>query len=87
MYDIRYVVYTLGSQGSMIVSRDEYSFVTAPQVKVADTVGAGDAFTALFAAGLLKKMPLAEIHRKATEIAAWVCTQKGAACPWPNTDL
>ena len=68
----------MGSQGSMIVSADEYSITEAPKVEVADTVGAGDAFTAIFTAGILKGLPLNYIHQKATEISALVCTQKGA---------
>lgn len=82
---LNYIVYTLGSQGSMILGREEYSFLQAPRVTVADTVGAGDAFTAVFTAGILKNWPLSEVHRKATEIAAWVCTQKGATSKWPTS--
>lgn len=43
-----------------------------------DLPGAGDAFTAIFTAGILQQVPLKEVHRTATEIAAYVCTQKGA---------
>jgi fructokinase len=85
LMNLKYVVYTMGSQGSILVSIDEFSFIEAPRVTVADTVGAGDAFTAIFTSGILKKKPLTEIHRKATEIAAWVCTQKGATSKWPNS--
>ena len=60
------------------LSADQYSFLEAPKVRVADTVGAGDAFTAVFIAGILKGYPLTEVHQKAMEIAAFVCTKKGA---------
>lgn len=76
--NLRYIVYTMGSKGSIIVSPEEYSFIEAPKVRVADTVGAGDAFTAVFIAGILKGLPLSAVHVKATEIAAMVCTRKGA---------
>ncbi|MFA5815021.1 MAG: carbohydrate kinase [Bacteroidales bacterium] len=75
---LKYIVYTMGSKGSIIEGADEYSFIEAPRVRVADTVGAGDAFTAVFIAGILKGFPLSEVHQKATEIAAFVCTKKGA---------
>ncbi len=75
---LKYIVYTMGSGGSIIKSADETSFCEAPKVQVADTVGAGDSFTAIFIAGILKRIPLKEIHKKATEISAYVCTQKGA---------
>ena len=77
-FKLKYVVYTLGSKGSIIKSVAESSFAEVPKIKVADTVGAGDAFTAIFIAGILKGIPLKETHQKATEIAAYVCTQKGA---------
>ncbi len=84
MYKLKYIVYTMGSRGSIIISPEEYSFIEAPKVTVADTVGAGDAFTAVFIAGILKGFPLSAVHDKATEIAAMVCTRKGAT-PELNT--
>jgi fructokinase len=77
-FKLKYIVYTLGSEGSIIKSAEELSFTEAPKVLVADTVGAGDSFTAVFISGILKGIPLKEIHRNASEIAAYVCTQKGA---------
>lgn len=77
-FKLKYIVYTMGSRGSIIVCPEEYSFIEAPEVIVADTVGAGDAFTAVFIAGILKGHPLSVVHQKATEIAALVCTRKGA---------
>jgi fructokinase len=68
----------MGHKGSIILSTDEYSFIKAPKVEVADTVGAGDAFTAILVAGMLQGVSLSEVHKKATDTAAFVCTQKGA---------
>ncbi len=76
--DLKFIVYTMGSKGSMIVSPHDFSFAEAPKVEVADTVGAGDACTAVFTAGILLNLPLSLVHQKATEIAALVCTRKGA---------
>lgn len=77
-FDLQCIMYTMGSKGSIIITPDDYSEMEAPKVKVSDTVGAGDAFTAIFIAGLLQNKPLVEIHEKATEVAAFVCTQIGA---------
>ncbi len=77
-FDLRYVVYTMGEKGSIIMGDSEYSFLESPKIEVADTVGAGDSFTAVIVAGLLKKISLHEIHAKATSTAAYICTQKGA---------
>jgi fructokinase len=77
-FNLKYIVYTLGSKGSIIISDKERSYAEVPNVQIADTVGAGDSFTAIFIAGILKGVPLKEIHNRATEIAAYVCTQMGA---------
>ncbi|MCU0472124.1 MAG: PfkB family carbohydrate kinase [Bacteroidales bacterium] len=77
-FSLKYIVYTMGSSGSIIKNAEESSYTKVPKEQVADTVGAGDAFTAIFIAGILKGIPLTETHRKATEFAAYVCTGKGA---------
>ena len=53
------------------------SFVETPKVNVADTVGAGDSFTATFVASILKGKTVREAHELAVEASAFVCTQNG----------
>ena len=77
-FNLEYVVYTMGEKGSIIMSKRDYSFIESPKVIVADTVGAGDSFTAILVSGMLKGVPLTEVHEMATKAAAFVCTQKGA---------
>lgn len=72
------VVLTCGANGSTVMTPGTVSRLAAPKVTVADTVGAGDAFTGSFCASLLHGKPVAESHRIATEVAAYVCTQAGA---------
>lgn len=84
LFNLKYVIYTMGSKGSIIKSATETSFSEVPKVQVADTVGAGDSFTAIFIAGILQGISLKEVHQKATEIAAYVCTQKGATPKLPT---
>ena len=57
------------------------SYLAKPRVEVADTVGAGDAFTATFAASLMQGLPMEECHRRAVAVAAFVCTRHGAIAP------
>lgn len=83
-FDISYVVLTQGEEGSSIFAPDESSTLPASPVKVVDTVGAGDAFTATFAVGLLSGLPLTEAHLRASDISAYVCTQHGATPPHPR---
>lgn len=77
-YNLRMVIVTCGENGSYIFSEEGISFLPTPKVDVADTVGAGDSFTAAFVASLLKGCTIAEAHRKAVDVAAYVCTQSGA---------
>jgi fructokinase len=77
-YRLRLVALTLGPRGSLLVTTDAISRRNAEPVKVIDTVGAGDAFAAAAALGMLHGLPLDEIHRRASHLAAFVCTQHGA---------
>lgn len=77
-YEINTVILTCGAEGSYIFANDFVSFEPTPKVKVADTVGAGDSFTAAFCASLLKGESMKDAHRKAVEVSAYVCTQTGA---------
>jgi len=79
-FQLKFVVYTMGAKGSLVLSETKSSLVEAPEIKVADTVGAGDSFTAVFTTGILLNVPFAEAHKQASRVAAYVCTQKGA-CP------
>lgn len=76
-YSLKLVAYTMGAKGSWLVTRDTYSEMHAPKVKIADTVGAGDAFTGVLLAGLLEGKPMKIIHQEATAVAGWVCSREG----------
>ena len=82
-FNLKLIAVTKGSKGSSLYTRDEVSSYKVPEVNVVDTVGAGDAFTAVLIMGLLRGLPLKKIHENATEIAAFVCTQKGATPKLP----
>lgn len=87
-YDLRLVIETKGDIGSWVFSAGETSYVETPRVDAVDTVGAGDSFTGAFVASLLRGRSLREAHRKAVDVSAYVCTQKGAMprLPQPLTD-
>lgn len=85
-YSLRYVIYTHGADFSEVYSaQGDYSHIATPKVEVADTVGAGDSFTAVFVTSLLQGSTVAEAHALAVEVAAYVCTQAGAINPLPQT--
>jgi len=61
------------------------SFVETPRVDVADTVGAGDSFTAAFIASILKGKRLLMRHTvQQLTYRHFVCTQNGAMPALPN---
>jgi fructokinase len=77
-YSLKLVALTKGTNGSLLVTPSEKSYLPTPQVKVKDTVGAGDAFTAVLSLGLANDRRLKEFHQKAVEVSAFVCTKDGA---------
>lgn len=77
-YNLKMLILTCGINGSYVFTPGNVSFQPTPKVEVADTVGAGDSFTAAFLASILKGLPVSEAHAKAVQTSAFVCTRKGA---------
>lgn len=77
-YNLKMLILTCGVNGSYVFTPGNVSFQPTPLVEVADTVGAGDSFTAAFIAGILKGKSVAEAHSCAVRTSAFVCTRKGA---------
>ena len=78
-YNLEMLILTCGADGSYVFTPDnDVSFIETPEVDVADTVGAGDSFTAAFVASILKGKSVADAHRIAVNVSAYVCTQNGA---------
>jgi len=78
LFNLKFLALTNGSKGSLLFNNSEISKLTVPKIKVVDTVGAGDSFTAAMIIGLLNKKPLKIIHEQAVAHAAKVCLSKGA---------
>ena len=77
-YNLDMLVLTCGVNGSYVFTPGNVSFQETPRVDVVDTVGAGDSFTGTFCASILNGMPVAEAHKLAVQVSAYVCTQSGA---------
>jgi fructokinase len=77
-FDLKLVALTCGARGSLFYSQGVYSEVEGLPASVVDTVGAGDAFTAMMALGFLSGWNLDRINRCANEVAAFVVSQPGA---------
>jgi fructokinase len=93
LYDLELVCITRGHRGSLLVSQSGSSEHAGFRVKVADTIGAGDAFTAGLIHEYLRGAPpdrmkldgmnLDRINEVANRVGAWVASQAGAT-PTPR---
>jgi fructokinase len=83
-FAIRLTALTRGPDGALLVRGDEVSESAGGTVTVADTVGAGDAFTAALTIGLLRDLPLDAINQTACRVAEYVCSQSGATPRLPD---
>ena len=83
-YGLDMVILTCGAVGSYVFHGGGMSYLDTPDVKVADTVGAGDSFTGAFVACILSGRSVEEAHRTAVEVSAYVCTRTGAMPPLPE---
>ncbi len=73
------VIVTLGAQGAMLLHRQQrYDASAEPVAHLVDTVGAGDAFSAVVLLGLSRQWPMERMMRRATEFAAAICGRRGA---------
>jgi fructokinase len=77
-FGMKLVCVTRGHRGSLLVCGDKIDEHPGFTVKVADTVGAGDAFTAALVHHWLRKALLPEINLAANRLGAWVASQEGA---------
>ena len=86
-FDLTAIAYTRGERGAILLRGDEISHCEGIRANVADTVGAGDAFTSAFTFGLLENRSLDKINERACKIAAFVCSQNGATPKVPSSVL
>ncbi len=84
-YALRLIALTRGRDGSRLYGAGEDSAHGGYPADVADTVGAGDAFTAALTLGLLRGHPLDRINEQANRVASYVCSQPGAMPGLPAT--
>ena len=78
------VAVTRGGHGSLLVRRDAWHEHPGIRVKVADTIGAGDAFTAAMTHYLLRGADLARLNEAGNRWGGWVASQPGAMPELPE---
>ena len=77
-FNLELLCITRGARGSLLLSDSQMVEHHGISVDVADSIGAGDAFTACVAHYYMEGAPLEEISESANRLAAWVTTQVGA---------
>lgn len=80
------IVLTLGSEGSICISKDEYVEQAIYKVKAVDTTAAGDTYTGYFIAGILNGRTIKESMDMAAKASAIAVTREGAAPSIPTME-
>lgn len=81
-FELNCLLITCGENGAWLVNRQHEVFSTSPAgntLTVIDTVGAGDAFSAVFIIGLLNQWEMPVAMQRANQFAAALCGIRGGA--------
>jgi len=86
-FDLQLICITRGINGSLLCTKDDTVEHPGFTVQVADTVGAGDAFTAALVHELLRGSTLQQMNDSANRVGAWVASRHGAMPKLPEVGL
>jgi len=76
---IEWLILTQGDAGSRIFTEEQLAVIPTPKAeKMVDTVGAGDAYASVIAAGYLLGVPITQIGHTAAAFASQICAEAGA---------
>lgn len=82
-YKLDVIAVTKGAKGAVLYCPEGAYPSKGGKIKIADTVGAGDSFTAALVTGLLNGAKMPAIVESANRLAVYVCGQHGATPPLP----
>jgi len=85
-FSVQVLCVTLGSDGCAIFTEGKLTYFVGQEVEVADTVGAGDAFSAGFLHVLGDGWPLKDVADFANAVGALVAGRPGATPDWSIDD-
>ena len=86
-YNLKMLILTCGINGSYVFTPGSVSFLPTPQVEVADTVGAGDSFTAAFSLHYLETGDIMEAARRGNAGGALATLTVGAQPSLPTNEM
>ncbi len=76
-FPIQLVCVTMGGSGSLLVTRETFDRHPGIRIEIADTIGAGDAFTAALTSYYLQGAPLPVLNEAGNRWGSWVASQAG----------
>lgn len=85
-YPHTHILFTMGKEGSRVLTDKEDVKVEALKVNAIDTTGAGDTYIGYFVRGIVEEIPLLETVQMATKASAIAVTRFGAVDSIPNYD-
>ncbi len=74
---LKNVIVTMGSKGSMWLSKDDYLVIPAEKVEAVDTTGAGDSYIGCFVENYSRTGSIPEAMKEASQYASFSVTRKG----------
>lgn len=83
-FNLDLIAVTFGEEGAKLYDKDKCSYYKPPVENIIDTLGAGDAFSAIFCLGYLYNIELDELNKLANEFAFKICQVSGAL---PKDDM
>ena len=85
-FDLEQLIVTRGEEGTIVLSKqgEFHNLVPEKISRFVDTVGAGDAFSAIYIHGLMLDWPVSDTLKVAQEFAAKVIGLRGATSTDPN---
>lgn len=84
-YGVALIAVTLGAAGSRLISPQTEWRAAGQPVTVADTIGAGDSFTAALAVGLCQGIPKDQLLSLCNTVGSYVASQTGATPQLPES--
>lgn len=76
--NIKTLIITKGAKGCLVYESKEFIHISSTPVEVADTIGAGDSFSAAFCAFYLRTNDVKAAAKLANKIGGFVASQHGA---------
>lgn len=75
---IELICVTMGETGAILYDGNIFDHYKTTNTKIVDTLGAGDAYSAILCIGYLLNKPISEINKLANEFAGEICGISGA---------